>query len=146
MRKRQLTDEAHVTHVDLSPLMPVMLLLIVSFGTLVGFAMAGNKTAELILVALAAAAFITLGIVLGNSVRRSNAKSRSTEAEIEQETWRLNQEENLTLLDQQAKVQANLALGAHRTTQQALTAARGPTSEEEIPAIVVGSKVYDDIS
>lgn len=146
MRERQLTDEAHVTHVDLSPLMPVMLLLIVGLGALVGFAMAGNKTAELILVALAAAAFITLGIVLGNSVRRSNAKSRSTEAEIEQETWRLNQEENLALLDQQAKVQANLALGAHRTTRQALTAAQGQTSEEEIPAIVVGSEVYDDIS
>ena len=146
MRERRLADEAHVTHVDLSPLMPVMLLLIIFIGALVGFAMAGNKTAELILVALAAAAFVSLGLVLGNSARRSHAKSDEVKTLAEHGQWRTDHTERMESLEHQADVQSELALGATRTTRQALIAAQGQTSEEEIPAIVVGSEVYDDIS
>ena len=145
MRKQRLTDEANVTHVDLSPLRSVLLTLVVGLFVLVGFAMKGNDTAELLLVALGVAALITLGIILSNSVRHSNARARSAEAEIEQEAWRLNQEENAALLREQAQNAILLGLATQRTTRAALMAGEQTAEEDNVPAIVAGDDIFDQI-
>lgn len=146
MRDRKLTDEAHTTHVDLSPLVPVLLLALAGLFALVTAAALENKTAQMILVGLTVAACITLGVILANSIRRSNTQARNVEMEMKQEAWRLTQEENMILFQNQARGAAELGLATQRTVKAALTATTDePGDEDIIEGITVPRDMFNDL-
>lgn len=142
MRKK-ITDEGYVTHADRTPLIPVILVTLAGLAALVTVAILGNETARLILVMVGTAALISLGVLLSNSVQRGNQHDRDAEAQRSQEMWRLNQEENLRLLDQQARAQAHLALGTQRVARAAITTGNG--NNDDIFDVIVPPETFDEV-
>lgn len=142
MRKK-ITDDVHITHADRSFLVPVILGQLVGLTALITVAILGDETARLILAMIGTAALISLGVVLSNSVKRGENNSRDAEAQRSQEMWRLNQEENLRLLDQQARAQAQLALGTQRVASAALTTGAGDNND--IFDVIVPPEAFDEV-
>lgn len=145
MRQRQ--DEVKIvrTHMDLSPLVPVVLVMVAGLIALVGIAIAGNETALSIVIVIVTAALISLGVALGNSVRKGERKRQDAEEELKLKMWRINAQENLELLEQQARAQAQLGLGTQRVVRAALSAAPHEESEDDDSDIIVPGDIFNDL-
>jgi hypothetical protein len=130
-----------VTHRDLSPLLPLGLAVLASLAVLIGFAMVGNVVAIVILAVAGTAALMSLGVALNNAARNVELRGQAARASMENERWRLNVEENLSIMQQTADVQSRQALGLQRHTRTALAAAGQPAAN--VQQLVLDG-IYDD--
>jgi hypothetical protein len=146
MKSKQLDDGTYVvtTAPDLSGLAPVVLLLgllvLASVGALVGFAMAGNVIAALILGSAWTLVIVAVTVKLANSVRHTELEGRTTQAVAGSEQWRLNMEERLALTDSLATVQNKQAKTTQSTVAAMMAATRG--AEDPVTALDLDSS-YD---
>lgn len=123
-RRRELSDDAvHVTRVETSPLVPVLIVVLVLVGALVTAAVLGNERATLILAALGGAALVIVGVLISNTVRRSERRIADEDGLAEQRAWRRDTLNRLEVMDDAASVQAKLALTTSRAAGAALRAA-----------------------
>jgi hypothetical protein len=146
MKGKQMDDGTYVvtTAPDLSGLAPVVLLLgllvLASVGALVGFAMAGNVIAALILGSAWTLVIVAVTVKLANSVRRTELEGTATRAVAGSEQWRLDMQERLALTDDLATVQNRQAKTTQTTVAAMMAATRG--TEDPVTALDLDSS-YD---
>jgi hypothetical protein len=141
MRDKQDGTYVVTTAPDLSSLAPVVLLLgllvLISIGALVGFAMAGNVIAALILGSAWTLVIVAVTVKLANSVRRTELEGMATRAVAGSEQWRLDMQERLALTDDLATVQNRQAKTTQATVAAMMAATRG--AEDPVTALDLDS-------